>query len=113
LWERIAGRSPGRLEDADWSSCDTALAAMRDRQIEPIVGLLHHGSGPSWTNLLQPEFAGGLANYAAAFARRYPWVRRYTPINEPLTTARFSGLYGHWYPHGRDDRAFVTALLAQ
>jgi dTDP-4-dehydrorhamnose reductase len=25
----------------------------------------------------------------------------WTPVNEPLTTARFSGLYGHWYPHGR------------
>ncbi|HEX6975813.1 MAG TPA: sugar nucleotide-binding protein, partial [Vicinamibacterales bacterium] len=24
---------------------------------------------------------------------------------------RFSALYGHWYPHRRDDRAFVTALL--
>jgi dTDP-4-dehydrorhamnose reductase len=30
-----------------------------------------------------------------------------------LTTARFSGLYGHWYPHGRDDQTFVRALLGQ
>ena len=37
----------------------------------------------------------------------------YTPVNEPLTTARFSALYGHWYPHARDDRAFVRALLNQ
>ena len=55
----------------------------------------------------------GLADYAAAFAARYPWVRRYTPINEPLTTARFACLYGHWYPHRCDDRAFVAALLNQ
>ena len=33
-----------------------------------------------------------------AVAERYPWVEDYTPVNEPLTTARFSGLYGHWYP---------------
>jgi dTDP-4-dehydrorhamnose reductase len=110
LWERIA---PGRLADADWTACDVALAAMRDRHIEPIVGLLHHGSGPSWTSLMHAPFAAALAEYAAAFARRYPWVRLYTPINEPLTTARFSGLYGHWYPHGRDDQSFLTALLAQ
>ena len=34
-------------------------------------------------------------------------------MNEPLTTARFSGLYGLWYPHGRDDSIFVEALLNQ
>ena len=34
-------------------------------------------------------------------------------MNEPLTTARFSGLYGHWHPHGRDDRTFVRALLTE
>lgn len=44
-------------------------------------------------------------------AQRYPWLRYYTPVNEPLTTARFSGLYGLWYPHGRSDRAFVRILL--
>ena len=49
--------------------------------------------------------------YAAAVARRYPWVEAYTPVNEPLTTARFSGLYGFWYPHGRDERTFKDALL--
>jgi dTDP-4-dehydrorhamnose reductase len=113
LWEHVAARGDGRTDDADWSSCDVALQAMRARHIEPIVGLLHHGSGPPWTNLLHPGFAAGLAAYAGAFARRYPWVRFYTPINEPLTTARFSGLYGHWYPHRCDDRSFIRALLAQ
>ena len=53
------------------------------------------------------------AEYASAFARRYPWVTHYSPINEPLTTARFSGLYGHWYPHGRDGLTFARCLLAQ
>ena len=44
---------------------------------------------------------------------RYPWMSDFTPVNEPLTTARSSGLYGHWYPHGRCDRDFVRALLNQ
>jgi dTDP-4-dehydrorhamnose reductase len=41
-------------------------------------------------------------------------VRRWTPINEPLTTARFSALYGVWYPRRFDDhRAFGLALTNQ
>src|SRR3712207_9325640 len=54
-----------------------------------------------------------LAEYAHAVASRYPWVEDWTPVNEPLTTARFSALYGHWYPHTRDDRSFARALLVQ
>src|SRR3954463_10289882 len=37
----------------------------------------------------------------------------YTPVNEPLTTARFSGLYGHWYPHGEDYPTFARALMIE
>jgi dTDP-4-dehydrorhamnose reductase len=110
LWERIA---PNGVSRADWRDTDRALARLRDLGIEPIVGLVHHGSGPADTHLLDPAFPDRLAEFAAAFAERYPWVRRYTPVNEPLTTARFAGLYGLWYPHRNDDRAFVAALLNQ
>lgn len=110
LWESIAPRGP---EAADWSAADARLERLRSLKLRPIAGLVHHGSGPPSTNLLDPGFAEGLAAYAGAFARRYPWVEDYTPVNEPLTTARFSGLYGHWYPHRRDDRAFTQALLVQ
>src|SRR6185369_2714668 len=48
-----------------------------------------------------------------AVAERHPQLTDWTPVNEPLTTARFSGLYGLWYPHHRDDRSFVRALLHQ
>jgi dTDP-4-dehydrorhamnose reductase len=110
LWERIA---PHGVDCADWRGCDRALLRLRELGVEPIVGLVHHGSGPASTHLLDPHFIDGLAAYAAAFAERYPWVRKYTPINEPLTTARFAALYGLWYPHRRDDRSFVTALLTE
>jgi beta-glucosidase/6-phospho-beta-glucosidase/beta-galactosidase len=50
-----------------------------------------------------------LTEYASAVAQRYPWIEYYTPVNEPLTTARFSGLYGVWYPHGSDERIFRLA----
>ena len=50
---------------------------------------------------------------AGAAAERYPWIEDWTPVNEPLTTARFSALYGHWYPHAQDEHAFWLALLNQ
>lgn len=110
LWERIA---PDALEDADWSWPDARLPALRELGVTPIVGLLHHGSGPRHTSLLDAGFAEKLAAYAGAVAARYPWADHYTPVNEPLTTARFSGLAGVWYPHGRDERTFVQALVNQ
>ena len=110
LWERTA---PDGLENIDWSWLDRRLGRLRELNIAPIAGLVHHGSGPRHTSLLDERFATGLAEYAAAVAHRYPWIEAYTPVNEPLTTARFSGLYGHWYPHERSDKAFATALTNQ
>src|SRR4051794_20963022 len=108
LWERVA---PEGLASADWRWTDQWLARLRELNMRPIAGLVHHGSGPRDTSLLDPQFPEKLAQYARAVAERYPWVDAYTPVNEPLTTARFSGLYGHWYPHGHDDWHFVAALL--
>jgi dTDP-4-dehydrorhamnose reductase len=110
LWERTAPRG---LAHADWSWADARLARLRELSLRPIVGLVHHGSGPSDTSLVDPKFPEKLAEYARAVASRYPWVEDYTPVNEPLTTARFSGLYGHWYPHGRDKETFARALVTQ
>ena len=110
LWERTA---PDGLERADWRWPDERLGALRDLGVRPIVGLVHHGSGPRNTNLLDPRFPERLAAYARAVAERYPWVEDWTPVNEPLTTARFASLYGYWYPHKHDDRSFARALLNQ
>src|SRR5712671_1106338 len=110
LWERTA---PVDLATADWSWPDASLLRLQQCGIRPIVGLVHHGSGPRDTNLLDPQFSGKLANYAAAVAGRYPWVRDYTPVNEPLTTARFSALYGLWHPHLKNEFSFLRALLNQ
>ncbi|WP_296947013.1 family 1 glycosylhydrolase [uncultured Massilia sp.] len=110
LWERTA---PDGIDKADWSWPDERLEALRAHGVTPIAGLIHHGSGPRHTSLVDPAFAGQLAEYAGAVAARYPWLTYYTPVNEPCTTARFAGLYGVWYPHGTDDRTFVRALLNQ
>jgi dTDP-4-dehydrorhamnose reductase len=110
LWERVAPRG---LASADWTWADQRLTRLRELGMRPIVGLVHHGSGPAATDLLQDSFVDGVAAFAGAVAHRYPWIDAYTPINEPLTTARFSALYGHWYPHARDNRSFATALVNQ
>lgn len=110
LWER---QVPDPATPPNWSWTDRQLARLREMGIRPIAGLVHHGSGPRHTDLLDPGFAPGLGRYAGEVARRYPWIEDWTPVNEPLTTARFSALYGHWYPHVRDERAFWCALLNQ
>src|SRR4051812_46088328 len=108
LWERTA---PSDVAHANWFWPDRRLDRLRQLGIKPVVGLVHHGSGPRHTRLDAASFVTGLEMYAAAVAKRYPWVEYYTPINEPLTTARFSGLYGHWFPHARSDLVFARALL--
>lgn len=110
LWESVA---PDHPEQQDWTWATERLHKLRDLHIDPIVGLLHHGSGPRYTNLLDDNFPHKFAAYARSVALQFPWVTHYTPINEPLTTARFSALYGFWYPHAKDDASFAKALLNQ
>ena len=110
LWETVAPEHP---DEGDWQWLDARFARIARLGLRPIVGLVHHGSGPRYTNLLDDAFPTLLAAHAARVAARYPWVEDYTPVNEPLTTARFSALYGHWYPHRRDMGAFLRALVIQ
>ena len=110
LWERV---SPVDPHERDYAEPGRRLEALRAVGIEPIVTLLHHGSGPPYTDLLDPAFPLWFAEYAEATARMFPWVRRWTPINEPLTTARFATLYGAWFPNLRDDRGFGRAMVNQ
>ena len=109
-WERV---SPRRAEEADWARSDARLGRMRALGIRPVLGLLHHGSGPARTQLLDPDFPAALADYAGRAAERYPWVEDWVPVNKPLTTARFSGLYGHWFPHLRDGAATLRMVANQ
>jgi dTDP-4-dehydrorhamnose reductase len=108
LWEKCDSETP-----IDWSWSDQRLGRLRQRGVRPIAGLVHHGAGPRHATLLTDKFAPGLASFAASAARRYPWIESWTPVNEPLTTARFSALYGHWHPHACDERLFWVALLNQ
>lgn len=108
LWETI---SPSAPDEADFSWHDERVTRMQQLGIRAIAGLCHHGSGPSYTDMLDPAWPDLLARHARNVAERYPHLDLYTPVNEPLTTARFSGLYGHWYPHGTGYGPFLTALV--
>ena len=113
LWEQHAPDGEDARGTIDWRWAEDRLGRLRTLGVRPIVGLTHHGSGPRPTSLVDPGFATGLAAYARQVAERFPWVEEWTPVNEPLTTARFSGLYGVWYPHGRDPQTFARCLVTQ
>ncbi len=108
LWEKI---SPERPDQADFSWHDERLARLQKLGIRAIAGLCHHGSGPRYSHMLDPAWPELLARHAANVAERYSHLDLYTPVNEPLTTARFCGLYGHWYPHGTSYESFLKILV--
>ena len=109
LWERCA---PGPAH-CGWTWHDARMAEMRRLGLDPVVGLMHHGSGPPGTDLLDPDLPEALAAHAGRVAARYPWVGAWTPVNEPLTTARFSGLYRIWHPHADDEALFLRMVAVQ
>ncbi|MDB5851855.1 MAG: family 1 glycosylhydrolase [Rhodoferax sp.] len=94
----------------DWSFVDEVFAYMQVKEITPIVDLCHFGL-PDWLGDFQnPDFPNYFAEYAKAFAKRFNYIRFYTPVNEIFIAAAFSGQYGWWNEAKADDRSFVTAL---
>lgn len=94
----------------DWSFADETFGELHRRDIVPIVDLCHFGV-PDWIgNFQNPDFPVLFAQYARAFARRFPWVQLYTPVNEMYICAEFSALYGWWNEQLSSDQAFVNAL---
>ena len=110
LWEH---HQPHQESVIEWDWTASQLDKIQSYAMTPVIGLLHHGSGPIFTHLLDHDFAKGLSAFAGKVAARFPELEYYKPINEPLTTARFSGLYGLWYPHAKEDIAFANILLNQ
>ncbi len=100
-------KGPGKY---DWSFADVTFQDLRRRNIMPIVDLCHFGV-PDWLgNFQNPDFPQLFAQYAGAFAQRFPWVQLYTPVNEMYICAEFSALFGWWNEQLTSDQAFVTAL---
>lgn len=94
----------------DWSSADAPMHGLQELGIEVIADLCHFGV-PDWLDGFQdPAFPVLFAEYASAFARRYPWVRYFTPVNEIFVCASFSALRGWWNECLASDAAFVRAM---
>jgi hypothetical protein len=103
----VVAREPGRH---DWAWTDSAFGALRDAGLEPIADLLHFGVPDDIHGIGDPALPGRFLGFATAFAERYPWVRWYTPVNEPLITADFSAHRGWWNERRTDDRSFMRGL---
>ncbi|WP_151088287.1 family 1 glycosylhydrolase [Hymenobacter baengnokdamensis] len=98
---------PGKY---NWDFADVTFNDLLRRNILPIVDLCHFGV-PDWLgNFQNPDFPALFAQYASDFAKRFPWVQLYTPVNEMYICAEFSALYGWWNEQLSSDKAFVTAL---
>lgn len=94
----------------DWEFADVTFAELKRREIIPIVDLCHFGV-PDWIGDFQnPDFPDLFETYAFAFAKRFPWVQLYTPVNEMFICAVFSAKYGWWNEQLTTDKGFVTAL---
>ena len=99
----------------DWSWTDDVLPYLvEDLRIRPILDLVHYGA-PTWLEgtFLSPEYPERVAAYAAAVADRYGHlIRQWTPLNEPVVHAHFSGRIGLWPPYRRGDRGFAQVFVA-
>ncbi|HJY23439.1 MAG TPA: family 1 glycosylhydrolase [Hanamia sp.] len=94
----------------DWAFTDQVFNRLKELEIWPIVDLCHFGI-PDWLgNFQNPDFPYYFAEYAEAFAKRFPDLQLYTPINEIFIAAMFSGQYGWWNERLQSDAAFVNAL---
>ncbi len=98
---------PGKY---DWEFADQTFRKLKELGIKPIADLCHFGV-PDWIgNFQNKDWPRYFAEYAKAFAKRYPWVRFITPINEIYIAATFSAQFGWWNERLSSDRSFVTAL---
>ena len=103
----LVWQGPGKY---DWDFTDQTMNDLKRRDIVPIVDLCHFGV-PDWIgNFQNPDFPNLFKDYANAFAKRFPWVQLYTPINEMYICATFSARYGWWNEQMTTDRSFVNAL---
>ena len=94
----------------DWSFTDATFQRLKELGITPLVDLCHFGV-PDWLGDFQnPDFPYYFAEYATAFATRFPELQFYTPINEIFIAAMFSAQYGWWNERLSSDQAFVNAL---
>lgn len=98
---------PGKY---DWAFADETLNKLHEEGVEVIADLCHFGV-PEWIgNFQNPDWPRLFVEYAQAFAKRFPWICLYTPVNEIFIAATFSAQFGWWNERLCTDKAFVLAL---
>lgn len=112
-WYRVAP-ARGRW---DWSWVDRVMNRFAELGIRPIIDLLHYGT-PLWLEgqFAHRDYPRHVAEFAHRFAARYGDVATdYTPVNEPMIHALFSGEYGYWPPYleGPNGLVRIAAALAE
>ncbi len=98
-WQRTEVE-PGVYDGTLW---DRALAAAGAAGLEVVVDLCHFGlpdhlcgPGSEGGGFSDPVWVDAFLSYVEAFLARYPGPRWFTPVNEPITTAFCSALWGAW-----------------
>ncbi len=114
-WQRTEV-SPGVY---DWSLWDRALAAAESAGLEVVVDLCHFGlpdhlcTGPGGdpAGFTDPTWVDSFLAYTEAFLARYTEPRWFTPVNEPITTAFCSALWGAWNDGVSSPEGYGRALV--
>ncbi|GAB4000468.1 hypothetical protein GCM10029992_32480 [Glycomyces albus] len=113
-WYRI---QPGP-DRWDWDWLDRVIDRFAELGLRPIVDLMHYGT-PLWLEgqFAHPDYPEHVAEYSARVAERYAGhgVFDYTPVNEPMIHAQFSGEYGYWPPYrsGPEGLASIVRQIAR
>lgn len=105
-WHRV-NPAPGAF---DWSWLDGVVSRFAELGLRPLIDLLHYGT-PLWLEgeFAHPDYPQRVAEYAAAVAERYAdTVTDFTPVNEPMIHALFSGQYAYWPPYLSGAEGLVT-----
>ncbi|WP_114853141.1 family 1 glycosylhydrolase [Brachybacterium sp. YJGR34] len=109
-WYRVSPE-PGRW---DWEWTDRAIDRFGEVGVRPVIDLLHYGT-PQWMDgeFAHPDFASRFSEFATTFAERYAdRVTDYTPVNEPMIHAQFSGEIAYWPPYLSGDDGLVRMITA-
>jgi beta-glucosidase len=111
-WYRVAP-APGTW---NWSWVDKAMDRFRELELRPMIDLLHYGT-PLWLDdqFANRDYPQHIAEFAQRIAERYGDIATdYTPVNEPIIHALFSGEYAYWPPYytGATGFATIAASLA-
>jgi beta-glucosidase len=98
----------------DWTWADEVIRyAVVDLGLDLILDLVHYGT-PSWLagSFTDPEYPAAVARYAGAVAAHFDGlVDKFTPLNEPLVTASFTGARAIWPPYESGDAGWARVIV--